>query len=141
MSAYEAKEGLERHCPNPALGLLSIHCAQLRSRDSCSALPLTHCQHSWVQFTAQSTETQTLSRDCEFDLCLDLPKFILGFTDVGGLVIQGGTWSTVGRNISLVGLESPEQAPGWGPPSPAPPPSPMGTDPSEMEACRLLLHS
>lgn len=69
----------------------------------------------------QSTETQTLSRDCELDLCMDLAKLVLGFTDVDGLVIQRGTWSTVGRNLSLVGLESPEKAPRQGPPSPAPP--------------------
>lgn len=141
MSAYEAKESWEGHCPNPAPGLLSIHCGQLRTRDSCSGLPLTHCQHSWDRFTNQSTEKQTLSGDCELDLCVDFPKLILGFTDVGGLVIQRGTWSTVGRSLSLVGLESLEQAPGRGPPSPAPPPSPVGTDPAAPEACRLLQHS
>lgn len=121
MSAYDAKEGLESHCPNPALGLLSIHSGQLRTKDNCSGLPLTQCQHSWDRFPDQSTEKQTLSCDCELDLCLDFPKLILGFTDVDGLVIQRGTWSTGGRSLSLVGLESPEQAPGWGSPSPAPP--------------------
>lgn len=64
----------------------------------------------------QSTETQTLSCDCELDLCMDLPKLVLGFTDVDGLVIQRGTWSTVGRNLSLVGLESPKKAPRQRPP-------------------------
>lgn len=55
-----------------------------------------------------------MSGDHELDLRLDFPKLILGFADVDGLVIQRGAWSTAGRSLSLVGLESPKQAPGWG---------------------------
>lgn len=137
MSANEAKEGLEGHRPNPALGSLSTRCGQLRTRDSCSGLPLAHCQPGWHRFPTQSTEKQTLSADCELDLCADSPKLILGFADVDGLVIQRGTWSTGGSSLSLVGLESPEKAPGQGPPSPAPPSPPVGTDPAAPEDCRL----
>lgn len=55
-----------------------------------------------------------MSGDHELDLRSDFPKLVLGFADVDGLVIQRGAWSTAGRNLSLVGLESPEQAPGQG---------------------------
>lgn len=53
-----------------------------------------------------------MSGDRELDLCLDLPKLVLGFADVDGLVVQRGTWSTVRRNLSLVWPESPEHGPG-----------------------------
>lgn len=55
-----------------------------------------------------------MSGDRELDLRLDFPKLILGFTDVDALVIQRGTWSTAGRRLSLVGLENPKKAAGWG---------------------------
>lgn len=33
-----------------------------------------------------------MSGDREFDLSLDLPKYILCFADIDGLVVQGRTW-------------------------------------------------
>lgn len=140
--SIRCQRGLGKPLPKPCPGLAdhSQWPAQDQRQLLCSATRSVPAQLGSIP--RPKHRKQTLSCDCELDLCLDFPKLILGFTDVDGLVIQRGTWSTGGRSLSLVGLESPEQAPGWGPPSPAPPPSPTGTNPSELEAvtAQLSLH-
>lgn len=59
------------------------------------------------QHIKKSMSKQTVTGDRELDLRLDLPKLILGFADVDGLVIQRGTWN-MARRMSPVGLKSPE---------------------------------
>lgn len=57
----------------------------------------------------KATEKQTLSGDRELDLRSDFPKIILGFTDIDGLVIQRGTWSTEGEHTEVLRERAPRQ--------------------------------